>query len=111
MVIFQNRTLKVFGAELDIIPSQRGKITPDLIPRMIQRAREIAESEGGYSTNQFHTVDSLKGYEHIGEELVEQVAGPIHAFCGGVGTAGMLLGVAHILRGLNPSPRIVALNP
>jgi cysteine synthase len=43
--------------------------------------------------------------------LLEQIDGPIHAFCGGVGTAGMLMGVAHILRRLTPSPRIVALEP
>jgi cysteine synthase len=107
----KHQTMSIFGAELDNIPSQDGKITPDLIPRMIQRAREIAESEPSYFTNQFHNVDSVKGYEQIGQELVEQIEGPIHAFCGGVGTAGMLMGVAHILRRLSPSPRIVALEP
>ncbi len=105
------RTMRVFGAELNIVPSQAGKITPDLTPRMIRRAREIAESEPSYFTNQLHNPDVVKGYERMGEELVEQVQGPIHAFCGGVGTAGMLMGVAHSLRRLAPSPRIVALEP
>lgn len=107
----KRQTMSIFGAELNIIPSQDGKVTPDLIPRMMQRAREIAESEPSYFTNQLHNADSEKGYEQIGQELVEQIDGPIHAFCGGVGTAGMLMGVAHILRRLNPSPRIVALEP
>lgn len=107
----KRQTMRVFGAELDIIPSQDGKITSDLIPRMIQRAREIAASEASYFTDQFHNIDSVKGYEQIGQELVEQIKSPIHAFCGGVGTAGMLMGVAHVLRRLNPSPRIVALEP
>lgn len=105
------QTMKVFGAELNIVAGQGGKITPDLTPRMMQRAREIAESEPSYFTNQLHNVDLVKGYEQLGRELVEQVDGPIHAFCGGVGTAGMLMGVAHVLRRLNPSPRIVALEP
>jgi cysteine synthase len=107
----KRQTMRIFGAELDIIPSQGGKITPDLIPQLIQRAREIAAAEPSYFTDQFHNADSVKGYEQIGQELVEQIDGPIHAFCGGVGTAGMLMGVAHGLRRLQPSPRIVALEP
>jgi cysteine synthase len=107
----KRQTMSIFGAELNIIPSQDGQVTPDLVPRMMQRAREIAASEPSYFTNQIHNADSEKGYEQIGQELVEQIDGPIHAFCGGVGTAGMLMGVAHILRRLTPSPRIVALEP
>lgn len=104
-------TMNVFGAELDIVPSQAGQITPDLTPRMIQRASEIAESMPSYFTDQLHNADAVKGYEPIGQELVEQVDGPIHAFCASVGTAAMLMGVAHILRRRDPSPRIVALEP
>jgi cysteine synthase len=107
----KRQTMKVFGAEVNIVPSTGGKITPELVPLMIERAREIADSEPSYFTNQLHNADSVKGYEQIGHELVEQIDGRIHAFCGGVGTAGMLMGVAHILRGLNPPPRIVALEP
>jgi len=105
------QTMKVFGAELNIVLSQGGKFTPDLVPRMIERAREIAGSQPSYFTNQLHNSDSLKGYSQIGKELVEQVDLPIHAFCGGVGTAGMLMGVARVLRDLDPRPRIVALEP
>lgn len=105
------QTMKVFGAELNIIPSQGGQVTADLTPRMMELARTIAESEPSYFTNQLHNPDAAKGYEGIGRELVEQVDGPIHAFCASVGTAAMLMGVAHILRGLNPATRIVALEP
>jgi cysteine synthase len=104
-------TMRVFGAELSLVPSEGGQVTPDLIPRMMERAREIAALEPAYFTDQIHNADSLKGYEPIGRELVEQVEGPIHAFCAGVGTAAMLMGVAHILRRLDPAPRIVALEP
>lgn len=104
-------TMKAFGAELTIVPSQGGMVTPDLTPRMMERAREIAESEPSYFTNQLHNADAAKGYEPIGRELTEQIEGPIHAFCASVGTAHMLVGVAHILRRLNPAPRIIALEP
>jgi cysteine synthase len=105
------QTMRVFGAELNIEPSQGGQVTPDLIPRMIERAAAIAISEPSYFTDQLHNADSVKGYEQIGRELVEQTNGLIHAFCASVGTAAMLMGVSHILRLLTSAPRIVALEP
>ena len=78
---------------------------------MIARARELAEDSGAYWTNQLQNTDSIKGYEKIGSELLDQVGDSIHAFCGGVGTAGMLMGVARVLRAANPAVRIVALEP
>ena len=45
-----------------------------------------------------HNTDSIKGYAAIGRELLQQVDGPIDAFCAGVGTAGMLMGVSQALR-------------
>jgi cysteine synthase A len=105
------QTMRVFGAELNLVPSQGGQVTPDLVPRMVQRARSIAESEPSYFTDQLHNADSVIGCEQIGRELLEQIEGPIHAFCASVGTAAMLMGVAHILRCLHPSPKIIALEP
>ena len=92
------QTMAAFGAHLTLVPSANGQITPDLTPRMIEAAREIAKKPGVYFTNQLHNPDVVKGYEPLGRELLAQVKGPIHAFCGGVGTAGMLMGVARRLR-------------
>ncbi|UCC49008.1 MAG: cysteine synthase family protein, partial [Gemmatimonadota bacterium] len=104
-------TMRVFGAELHIVPSDGGKITPDLVPRMIEQAESFAREEGTYFTNQLHNSDSIAGYRKIGRELVRQIDGKIHAFCGGVGTAGMLMGVAQELRREYPDVKIVALEP
>lgn len=105
------QTMRAFGAQLTIVPSRGGQITPDLIPRMMEEARTLAQEPNTYWTNQFHNADMLTGYEQMGQELLEQVDGPIHAFCGGVGTAGMLMGVAWALRGAGNPVRIVALEP
>jgi cysteine synthase A len=43
--------------------------------------------------------------------LIEQVGGPIHVYCGGVGTAGMLMGVSQALKQGGSAARIVALEP
>src|SRR3712207_7800184 len=39
--------------------SEGGKITPDLIPRMIETVRELARSPDVYWTDQFNSTDSL----------------------------------------------------
>lgn len=105
------QTMKAFGAELNLLPSEGGKITPDLIPRMVDRAREISAAQPSYFTDQFRNADMLQGYERLGRELVEQLSGPVDAFCAGVGTGGMITGVARVLRRLQPLPKIVALEP
>ncbi len=105
------KTMKAFGAELFMVPSKGGMTTPDLIPRMMKKARSLAESEDCYFTNQLHNSDIIIGHRNIGKELLQQVDRPIDEFCGGVGTAGMLMGVAQELRHDYPEVRIVALEP
>src|ERR1700730_4903705 len=46
------RTMRAFGAEVELIPSPEG-ITPDLIPSMMRRAAEIAAQTGAFATDQF----------------------------------------------------------
>jgi cysteine synthase len=43
----KRRSMEVFGAELDVLNSEGGKLTPDLVPRMMARAREIAAVDSG----------------------------------------------------------------
>jgi len=105
------RTMKAFGADLIIVPSDGGKTTPDLIPRMIEKARSVAQSEDCYFTNQIYNSDIIVGYSNIGKELLQQVDRPIDAYCSGVGTAGTLMGVSQELRRVFPEAKIVALEP
>src|SRR6266550_492277 len=37
----KRRSMEVFGAELEVLKSEGGKLTPDLVPRMMARAREL----------------------------------------------------------------------
>jgi cysteine synthase A len=105
------RTMRAFGADLIIIPSEGGKITPTLIPRMIEEARKLAAEPGTYWTDQFNNLDALVGYSGIGEELTRQVDRPIDVFCGAVGVGGMLLGVKRGLHAGGQKTRMVALEP
>jgi cysteine synthase A len=103
------RTIRAFGAELEIIPSPEG-ITPSLIPAMMARAREVVERDGAFPTDQFNNHDMLNGYGRLGEELLEQVPA-IDAFCAYVGTAGCFVGVSRVLRTRLPDVRRVAVEP
>jgi cysteine synthase len=107
----KRKTIAAFGGELIIVPSDGGMITADLIPRMMDRARQIADEHGAYATDQFNNRDALAGYHEIVRELLEQVAEPIDEFCGGIGTGGMLIGVSEALRKAGQSTRIVGLEP
>jgi len=102
-------TMRAFGAEVMIEASRGGQITPDLLPRMMDRVRTLATQVDSYRTDQLNNADSIKGYMGIGRELADQANGHIDVFCGGVGTAGMLVGVANVLKPLGT--RIVALEP
>jgi cysteine synthase A len=42
---------------------------------------------------------------------MEQVAGPIHGFCSGVGTGGTISGIGESLKALNPDIKIWAVEP
>jgi cysteine synthase A len=105
------RSMEIFGAQLEVLKSQGGKLTPDLVPRMMARAREIAAEGPSYATDQMRNPDMVAGYELLGEELLRQVPGPIDVFCAAVGTSGMLMGTARVLRRVNQKTTIVALEP
>lgn len=105
------KTMEALGAELTIIPSDGGKITPDLVPRMIEKASEIASEPDSYWTDQFNNTDALVGYRGVGEELLRQMERPIDVFCASVGTAGLVAGVSLAMRERSPTTRLVVFEP
>ena len=105
------RTMEAFGAELRMVPSEGGKVTPALFERFKKEIAVLANEPDTFWTDQFHNDDAVGGYMGIGNELIEQTGGRIDAFCGAVGTGGMLRGVARALREAGSHARIVALEP
>jgi cysteine synthase len=106
------RTMRAFGAEVELIPSPEG-ITPGLIPAMMRRAAEIAAQTGAFATDQFSNADMIDGYRALGEELLGQLPGPpaISAFCSYVGTAGAFLGVSRALAAALPGLHRAVVEP
>lgn len=105
------KTMEALGAELVVVPSEGGQITPDLVPRMRERARALAAEPGAYLTDQFNNRDALVGYRRLGEELITQIESHIDLFCAAVGTGGLTMGVSDALTESSPGTKVVALEP
>jgi cysteine synthase A len=105
------KSMEMFGAELVVIPSDGGKITPELFEIMISEVEKITAAGNAFRPDQFNNKDALKGYQVMGKEIMEQLAGSIDVFCAGVGTAGMLTGVSLALKEGNPKTKVIALEP
>jgi cysteine synthase A len=104
------RTMRAFGAEVELIDSPEG-ITPTTIPRMRARAAEITAEIGGYATDQFNNTDMVDGYLELGRELAEQLDGRVDVVVLYVGTAGCYLGTTRGLRERVPAVHRVAVEP
>jgi cysteine synthase len=107
----KTRTMQALGAEIILIPSDDKKITEDLIRRMIDKAREIAEESGHWWFDQLNNKDAAAGYYPMGEEIWAQTGGKVHAFVQSVGSAHSLNGVTKVLRRHNPDLHVVAAEP
>jgi cysteine synthase A len=104
-------TMTAFGADLRLVQSEGGKVTPALFERFRTEIKKLADEPGTFWTDQFNNTDALNGYAGIGRELLEQTGGKLDVFCGAVGTGGMLAGVARALREGGSRARLVALEP
>ena len=103
------RTMRAFGAEVELISSPEG-ITPDPVPAMIRRAGEIAAETGAFWTDQFNNADMIEGYRRLGLELVDQLS-TLDAYCAYVGTAGCFLGMTRAMTAAWPGLHRVVVEP
>lgn len=104
-------SMRAYGATVLVEPSRGGVVTPDLWPRMIDRAKALVRGGGYLYLDQFRNPFAPRGYEGMGREILKQIPGPIQAICGAVGTAGMIMGVGSTVRETWPEVRLVALEP
>lgn len=105
------RTMRAFGATLEILPSEGGKMTRQLSEAMIERARELSREPNTFWTNQFNNPDNRKGYHDMAREMLAQAGGPVDVFVQSVGTGGSFSGNAEILKQELPRIRCIALEP
>ncbi|MCB2230330.1 cysteine synthase family protein [bacterium] len=105
------QTMRVFGATLELIPSDGGKITAKLIDDMIARAKELSEEPNTFWTDQINNVDNRRAYHAMAREIVAEIGPDIDEFVTGVGTGASFSGNAEIFKQENPSVRCLAIEP
>ena len=105
------RTMKAFGAELEIFPSENRSITASLISSMIARARELAAIPGNFWTDQFNNEDNRNAYHKMADEIVDALGAQVDEFIMGVGTGGSFSGNAERLKDRCPGIRCTAIEP
>ena len=111
--VSQDRRLLVehYGAKV-ILVHDAGNIG-DCIQECVDTAnRMAAENPRVFVPQQFdNPANPMVHRHHTGLEILEQVAGPIHGFCSGIGTGGTITGIGETLKAINPDIKIWAVEP
>lgn len=105
------QTMKAFGAELELIPSQKGLITAPLFTAMIARARELSKAPNTFWTDQFNNVDNRNAYHNMAKEIIAMLGNNIDEFITGVGTGACFSGNAEIFKNEIPGIRCIPIEP
>lgn len=105
------QTMRAYGAELTLIPSDRKQITKELIQGMMAKAQEIAALPDHWRCDQLNNRDGESGYYPLGEELWVQSGGQVDAFVQSVGSAHSIHGTATALRRHNAALEVIAAEP
>ncbi|MGQ0561843.1 MAG: PLP-dependent cysteine synthase family protein [Gemmatimonadota bacterium] len=107
----KRRTMRAYGAELTLVPSDRQRITEQLIKALIAKAGEISAQPGHWWCDQLNNSDGEAGYHALGAEAWRQAGGGIDAFVHAVSTAHSIHGTATALRNFNSLLHVVAVEP
>lgn len=107
----RRKLVRHYGAEV-VLVHDAGNIG-DCIDECVKTAQKMAEENPKvYIPQQFENpANPLVHKHHTGLEIMEQVAGPIHGFCSGIGTGGTLSGIGAVLKAQNPDIEIWAVEP
>lgn len=107
----RRKLVRHYGAEVILI-HDAGNIG-DCIDECLATALRMAkENPNVYVPQQFENpANPMVHRHHTGLEIMEQVAGPIHGFCSGIGTGGTITGIGEVLKAQNPDIEIWAVEP
>ena len=105
------QTMRAFGAELELFPSESGKITAKLIDSMIVRAQELSREPNVFWTDQFKNIDNRSAYHAMAKEIISVLGTDIAEFVQGVGTGGCWSGTAEVLKEKVPGIRCIPIEP
>ncbi len=100
-----------YGAEVRLVHDDNN--IGECIQNCIKLAKQMQDEDPKvFVPDQFSNSDNLKAHlEATGLEILEQVDGPIDAFCSGIGTGGTISGIGRVLKERNPQIQICAVEP
>ena len=107
----KRQTMRAFGAEVTDEASDGGRITEELIRRMIATAGQISQRPGHWWADQLNNEDAVRGYLPLGREIAGQMDGRVDVFVQAVSTAHSIHGTTYGLREHVPAVRVVAVEP
>ena len=107
----RRKLIKAYGAEL-VLVHDAGDIG-ECIDQCLQTALRMAEEDKNvWVPQQFENPANPQVHkDHTGMEILEQVDGPIHGFCSGIGTGGTISGIGGTLKAKNPDMTVWAVEP
>ncbi len=107
----RRKLVQHYGAEVKLV-HDAGNIG-ECIDECLQTALRMAKEDPNvFVPQQFENpANPMVHRHHTGLEILEQVAGPIHGFCSGIGTGGTITGIGEVLKALNPDITIWAVEP
>lgn len=107
----RRKLVRHYGAEVKLI-HDAGDIGA-CIDECLQTALRMQEKDSRvFVPQQFANEDNILAHKnHTALEIMEQVAGPIHGFCSGIGTGGTITGIGRVLKAQNPDVEIWAVEP
>lgn len=107
----RQKLMRHYGAEVVLI-HDAGNIG-DAIEECLQTALRMQQEEPNvFVPQQFvNPANPMVHRNQTGQEILEQIDGPIDGFCSGVGTGGTLTGIGETLKAVNPQMTIWAVEP
>lgn len=107
----RSKILHAYGAEVVTVHDD-GDIGA-CMEKCLQLAQDMQDEDPNvYIPQQFTNPDNpLVHKYHTALEILEDVGGPIHGFCSGVGTGGSISGIGATLKSQNPDITIWAVEP
>lgn len=107
----RRKLMRHYGAEVILI-HDAGNIGA-CIAECLRTALDMAKNDPNvYVPQQFENEANPEAHRyHTALEIMEQVAGPIHGFCSGIGTGGTITGIGEVLKSRNPDLVVWAVEP
>ncbi len=107
----RRKLVRHYGAEV-ILVHDDGNIGKCIEDCMNLALKMQAEDKNVFVPQQFENPANVSAQrEQTAIEILEQVNGPIHGFCSGIGTGGTITGIGEVLKEANPDITIWAAEP